>query len=252
MRKIKFIADKIYHIYNRGVEKRDIFMNDADRWRFIQAMFLFNDEEVSSNILWKLANEKGRLSFRTLREYIEKENNRGGRKPLVKIMTDCLMPNHFHFLIKNLRDDGVSRFMHKLGIGYTKYFNEKYNRVGSLFQGPFKAVPVENDLYLQYLLIYINVINPGQLIEPNLEEIGVKDVRKIMAAANDYSWSAHLEYIGKRQSIIIEKDILGDFFPAPEKYEKFAREILLGRQLDLIGRLVLEPSVKLGLTEKKK
>ncbi len=242
MRKIKFISDKIYHIYNRGVEKRNIFMDDADRWRFIQAMFLFNDEEVSSNILWKLENEKGGLNFRTLREYIEQ--NKNNRKPLVKIITDCLMPNHYHFLIKNLCDGGISRFMHKFGIGYTKYFNGKYNRVGSLFQGPFKAVAVENDLYLQYLLIYINVINPGQLIEPNLKEIGVKDMDKIMAAADDYLWSAHSEYLGKRQSIIIEKDILGDFFPTSEKYKRFAKEILSGRQFgmtgDAIDHLILE------------
>lgn len=238
MRKVKFITGKFYHIFNRGVEKRDIFMNDSDRWRFVQAMFLFNDEEVSSNILWKLKNKKEGLNFRTLRKYIEQ--NKNSRKPLVKIITDCLMPNHYHFLVKNLHEDGLPRFMHKFGLGYTKYFNEKYNRVGSLFQGPFRAVPVENDLYLQYLLVYINIINPGQLVEPNLKEIGVSDVDKIIAAANTYLWSAHPEYMGKRQSIIIEKDILEEFFPTPEKYEDFARDILAGRKIDTIKHLLLE------------
>ncbi len=238
MRKIKFITDKIYHIFNRGVEKRNIFIDDSDRWRFVQAMFLFNDDEISSNILWKLENEKGGLNFKTLREYIEQ--NKKDRRPLVKIMTDCLMPNHFHFLVKQVQENGISRFMQKFGVGYTNYFNEKYDRVGSLFQGPFRAVLVENDLYLQYLLVYINIINPGQLVEPNLKEIGVADVDKIMAAADAYGWSAHPEYTGERQSIIIEKDVLAEFFPTPEKYREFARSVLLGRKIDAIKNLILE------------
>lgn len=237
MRKIKFITGNFYHIFNRGVEKRDIFVNDADRWRFVQGMFLFNDEEISSNILWKLENEKGGLNFRTLREYIGQNSD---RKPLVKIITDCLMPNHYHFLVKQIQENGISRFMQKFGVGYTNYFNEKYKRVGSLFQGPFKAVPIGDDLHLRYLLIYINIINPGQLAEPNLKEIGINNIDEIMTAADNYMWSAHPEYMGKRQSIIIEKDILEKFFPTAGKYKKFAKDVLLGQKIDVIKDIILE------------
>lgn len=107
-------------------------------------------------------------------------------------MADCLMPNHYHLVLEELVDGGVTRFMHKLGTGYTMYFNKKYDRVGSLFQGTFKAVQVDTDEYLQNLLVYVNVVNPGELIEPNLKEKGVKDVEKIMPFAKLFPWSTHL------------------------------------------------------------
>jgi len=238
MRKIKFVKGNIYHIFNRGVEKRDIFKNDADKWRFVQGMFLFNNQDVSSNILWKLENEKGGLNFKTLRDYIE--NNKKERKPLVKILTDCMMPNHYHLLLKEVEDSGTSRFMHKFGVGYTKYFNKKHNRVGSLYQGTFKAVPVENELHLQYLLIYINILNPAQLIEPELKEKGIKDIDRVMKFAENYPWSANQEYLGKRNSIIIEKDIFEGFFPDRRKYEEFAKNVLLDRKTESIPHLTLE------------
>lgn len=232
MRKIKFVKDHIYHIFNRGVEKRDIFLIDADRWRFLQGLFLFNDQDNSANLLWQLEREKkGRMNFTILKEFIA--NNRNNRKPLVRIMADCLMPNHFHLLVQEIEDNGISRFMHKFGVGYAKYFNKKYDRVGSLFQGRFKAVPVEKELHLQYLVAYINAVNPGQLIEPELKEKGIKDVDVLMRFAREYPWSTHQEYLGTRESVIIEKGIVGEFFSSPAKYEAFVRDILLGKKSDL-------------------
>ncbi len=159
MRKVKFEKDKIYHIFNRGVEKRDIFMNDSDRWRFLQGLYLFNDENSSFRLLWNLENREKGLNFKTIKDFLK--NNLTERIPLVEIMADCLMTNHFHLILKEIKKNGISRFMHKLGTGYAKYFNEKYDRVGGLFQGRFKAVLIEKDLYLQCLLVYINVLNPG-------------------------------------------------------------------------------------------
>lgn len=223
MRKVKFIKGNIYHIFNRGVEKRTIFMNNSDKWRFLQGLFLFNNENISTNLLWQVEREKGKANFRTLQEFIkDKQNN---RNPLVRIMADCLMPNHFHLLIEEIKDGGISRFMHKLGVGYTGYFDKKYERVGGLFQGAFKAAQITNELYLKYLLIYINIVNPGQLIEPKLKEKGIKNIDKIMRFAKEYMWSTNQEYLGKRNSIIIEKGIMGEFFPISSEYEQFARDI---------------------------
>ena len=230
MRKVQFVNNQIYHIFNRGVEKRDIFLDDSDRWRFLQGMFLFNDEETSSHLLWRLEREKRALNFTVLKEFMFKE--RTDRKPLVRFMADCLMPNHYHFIIEQLREGGVSRLMHKFGIGYTKYFNERHKRVGSLHQGPFKAVLEKDETQLKYLLVYLNVINPGMLIEPRLKEEGVKDADAIMKFAEEYPWSTHQEYLGKRSSIIIDKGILGEIFADPEEYREFARETLLGRKFD--------------------
>jgi len=238
MRRIKFVKGGIYHIFNRGVEKRTIFQNDSDKWRFLQDLYLFNDKEVSTNLLWKMEHKEGKLNFRTLKDFLDK--NQLERKPLVKIMADCLMPNHFHLILEEIEENGISNFMHKIGTGYASYFNKKYERTGSFFQGPFKAVLVDKDLYLQYLLIYLNVINPGQLIEPKLKEEGVSDLDAIMKFADNYLWSTHKEYLGERDSVIIDKGELGKFFPEPEKYCEFARDVLLSKKFNIASSLFLE------------
>jgi|SRR3989344_4816467 len=239
MRNVQFIQGGIYHIYNRGVEKRDIFINDNDRWRFLQGLFLFNDEKTSESLIWELERENGPVNFKILKQYFLKNNK--SRDSLVRIMTDCLMPNHYHLLIEEIRPGGISRFMHKLGTGYTKYFNEKYNRVGGLFQGTFKAVPVEQENHLQYLLVYINVINPGQLVEQDLKDKGIKNKEKIINFAATYPWSANREYLFTRESIIIDKGLLGDIFPDKKTYVKFIKNILSEKnRLNEINNLFLE------------
>lgn len=239
MRKIKLEQGKIYHIYNRGVNKCNIFNNNSDMWRFLQGMFLFNDENTSFNILYQIEREnKGRINFNLLKEFID--NNRKDKTPLIRIMADCLMPNHFHLLVEEIQENGISRFMHKLGTGYAMYFNKKYNRVGGLFQGPFKAIEIKNDIHLQYLLAYINVINPGQLIEPELKEKGVKNLKEILNFAKSYSFGTNPDYLGLRDSIIIEKGIFEEFFPTPKKYEEFIENTLLSKEYNIVSDFYLE------------
>jgi putative transposase len=238
MRKFKFEKGKIYHIFNRGVEKREIFKDDNDRWRFLQGLFLFNDKKTTENLLWQMEKNRGRVTFGVLKEFFVKEKR--NREPMVRIMADCLMPNHYHLLLEEIEENGISKFMQKLGTGYARYFNNKYNRVGSLFQGTFKAVSVEEETYLEYLLIYINVINPGELVEPKLKEVGVKNVKKIMRFADDYSWGTHQEYGGKRESIIIEKGLLGEIFPDGRKYRRFAEDVLESKKWEKVKDLSLE------------
>ncbi len=242
MRKIKFEVGRIYHVYNRGVNKCLIFNDESDMWRFVQALYLFNDVNSSFNTLYQIEREnKGKMNFNLLKDFIEK--NKENRKPLVRIMVDCLMPNHFHLILEEIEEDGISRFMHKLAIGYTGYFNKKYNRVGGLFQGPFKAVEIKDDLQLQYVLAYINIINPGQLINPNLKEEGIKDLEeleKILNFAEKYSFSTNPDYLELRDSIIIDKGIYKDFFPTGEKYKEFIKDILLSKKYNLVDNLILE------------
>ncbi len=238
MRKFKFSKGNFYHIYNRGVEKRNIFKNDNDRWRFLQGLFLFNDEKATTNLLWQLEKTRGGVTFGVLRDFFKTKGKK--RRPIVKIMADCLMPNHYHLLLEEIKEGGISQFMHKLGTGYTKYFNNKYNRVGSLCQGTFKAVAIDNDRYLQYLLAYINVINPGELIDPGLKESGVRDIEEVMRFVEDYQWSTNLEYLDKRKSIIIEKGLLGKFFSDSNEYRKFTKSVLLERKFNDIKSFTLE------------
>lgn len=225
MRNVKFYKGNFYHIYNRGVEKRNIFENDNDRWRFLQGLFLFNDEKATANLLWQMEKTRGGVTFGILRDFLKTQSEK--RNPLVRILADCLMPNHYHLLVEEIKEDGISKFMHKLGTGYTKYFNNKYARVGSLYQGTFKATLVNDEKYLQYLLAYINVINPGELIEPNLKEKGVESVEKVMQFAKEYQWSTNLEYLNERNSIIIQKGLLNRLFPDVNTYQDFIRSVLL-------------------------
>lgn len=238
MRKIKFVKEGIYHIFNRGVEKRNIFQDDADRWRFLQGLYLFNDEKKSAGLLWEMKNVRGGLNFKTLKKFADKRREK--REPLVRIMADCLMPNHYHLILEEIKENGISNFMHKIGTGYAGYFNKKYKRVGSLFQGTFKAIPANKDLYLQRLLIYLNVVNPGEFVEPKLKERGVKNIDMIMKFAAGYPWSTHQEYLKKRNSIIIDKGLLGNFFPTQIKYRQFARDILLTKRFNTTDYPFLE------------
>jgi len=236
MRIVKFAPDQIYHIYNRGVDKRDIFLEEIDKWRFLQCLCLFNDEIKSSNILWQIEKNRGKVSLKILKEYVVKE----GRQPLVRILAYCLMPNHYHFLLEELVDGGITKFMHKFGSGYSHYFNNKYHRTGSLFGSPFKAVLIDNEIQLQYLLVYINVINPGQLTEPKLKENGIRDTAAILRTADEYLWGTHQEYSGKRGSIIINKGVLGEIFPNPEYYRNFVEQVLAGKKYQEIPHLTFE------------
>lgn len=239
MRKVKFAPNLVYHVYNRGVEKRSIFGEDSDRWRFLQGLFLFNDEKSTSNLLWQIERENhGRMNFRILREFIEK--NSAQRRPLVRIMADCLMPNHYHLILEELQQGGITKFMHRFGTGYTMYFNKKYERVGGLFQGTFKAIQVDNDEYFRNLIVYVNVINPGELVEPNLKEEGVKDIDNIMNFSEEFTWSTHQEYLGLRDSPIIDMGMARTLFTTATEYKDFACMVLLTRKVDTINHLLLE------------
>ena len=240
MRKIKTEVGDICHVYNKGANRAVIFNNNADRWRFLQGLFLFNDKENSPFVLRDVERKnKGRINFTLLKDFVD--NYKPERKPLVRIMADCLMPNHYHLILQELQENGIPRFMHKLGTGYVSFKNKKDDRGGgSLFQGPYKLVKVKTDEYLKYLIIYLNIINPGQLIEPNLKEEGIKNIDTIIDFAADYDWSTNKEYLGTRESFIIDKGLLAEIFNSPEEYKKFVREILLTKKYNRINHLILE------------
>lgn len=132
------ITGETYHIYNRGTEKRNIFCDKQDYLRFYASLDRFNIEEPV-------------LSLRDA-----KRNSDTDIKRLVSISAYCLLPNHFHLMMTQLLDGGISEFLKRVTGGYSGYFNEKNNRSGSLFQGKFKRIHVDSEAYRQYLLVYIN------------------------------------------------------------------------------------------------
>jgi putative transposase len=226
MRKTQFVPGNFYHIYNRGVEKRDIFCEENDYWRFLQALFLFNDERAYVNSLWHVQRTFGRTTFNTIIKFLNKQQ----RKLLVKINAYCLMPNHYHLILEEIIKGGISRFMHKLGVGYTLYFNNKYERNGVLFQGPFKSVAVETQNQFERLLIYVNALNPAQLVNQNAIANEGLDKKMVQNFIVQYPWSTHQEYLNKRNSIIIEKSLFGQVFD-PEKYQEFYLSALKVKEL---------------------
>jgi len=237
-RKDPFVVGKIYHIYNRGVAKLPICREDADFWRFLQGLCLFNDTKSVSNILWQIQRNSGRLTLNVLKDYmiVEGEN----REKLVRILAYCVLDNHYHLLVEEIKEGGITQFMHKLGLGYANFFNNKYDRVGSLCQGRFKSVLVDDELYLQYLLVYINVLNPLGIKNTDWKERGIKDVETALEDLKNYLWTTHHEYAGLRKSLIIEKGVLEEILPTPEVYLDLVRGVLADKKYQEIERLTLE------------
>ena len=159
-RKFAFALDEHYHIYNRGTDRRLIFLDDADYAHFLKLLYLCNGtKRVELRLL-----PKGKSPF---------ESNRG--ETLVDIGCYCLMPNHFHLLLHEKVEGGVSKFMLKLITAYVMYFNRKYARSGGLFEDSFKATRANDDRYLEYLFAYIH-LHPIKLIEPRWKEAGISDL----------------------------------------------------------------------------
>ncbi len=212
MRKLKFENNYYYHIYNRGVDKREIFQDDKDRNRFMGEIVHFNN----TNQIFNLGQNMNRGSASI--QAVESEK-------IVSIMCFCMMSNHFHLILKQNIDDGIARFMHKLGTGYTMYFNKKYDRSGSLFEGKFKAKFIESDEYMVHLSKYIH-LNPVKMIQADFYDEGIKNIKEAEKYLENYKWSSYLDYIGKREisNLIDKKVILGYFNNKADKYKEYIIE----------------------------
>lgn len=229
MKRPRFTQTAIYHVYNRGVEKRTIFKEDSDRFRFIHNMFEFNDTEPAANSYYK--------------SYESYEiRSREPRKVLVKILAFCLMPNHFHLLLQQVREKGITEFMRKLCLGYAMYFNKKYERVGGLFQGRFKSVVIEKNAHLLCVPHYIH-LNPLDITMPEWREGSVKNYKEALKLLENYRWSSYLDYIGiKNFPSVTDRGFMLDLFDGPINYRRDIAEWLYKAPLSVIGNkeLILE------------
>jgi len=222
---------EIFHILNRGVDKRNIFLDDHDYFRFIHNLFEFNDPSPVFNLGYFL-NRNQSIDLRS--RYVKR------RKLIVEILAFCLMPNHFHLLIRQKEDGGITKFMRKLGIGYAKYFNQKYQRIGALFQGRYKAVPVSRGSHFIHLPYYIH-FNPLDLIMPEWRMGKIKNYKKAVKFLESYRWSSHLDYIGKKNfPSVTQREFLLKIFRGPENYRKEVKNWLKEMDLAEIRRLILE------------
>jgi putative transposase len=209
MRKNPFVSGEYYHVYNRGTDKRVIFVDDQDFERFLQSMVEFNVIEPVGG-LYVNSFRKNLLRSRTSK-LDTKKTTFDGR--LVEIIAYCLNPNHFHFVLKQISERCIEKFMQRLGTGYTKYFNHKYDRNGVLFQGKFKAIHIESNVYLLHVSAYVNL---------NFK------VHKLRSPASKYRASIEEYAGGLGDECVCDKDsILGQFRNRKE-YMEFAENSLRG------------------------
>lgn len=213
MKKPPFINRGIYHIFNRGVEKRDIYMDDSDYFRFIHCLFEFNEEGAVSNLNYYFNPRTMEVEAR----YQRNTRLKMKRRPLVEVLVFTLMPNHYHLMLRQLQDHGIVKFMQKLGTGYTNYFNKKHQRVGALLQGRFKAASVSKEPHFLYLPHYIHT-NP--LILNERGSIFIKFLES-------YRWSSFPDYVGIRNfPSVTDRGFLLDIFGGERRYRQYTIEKL--------------------------
>jgi len=214
MRKVPFIKNEYYHIYNRGVDKRLLFNDEYDFARFLECMDEFNVVEPIGSIY--------SLQYKTSADKKMKSDK------LVEFVCYCVNPNHYHFLLREISEGGISEFMKRLNGGYTRYFNDRHNRTGSLFQGVFKSKHVGTNEYLLHGSCYINLNDK---------------VHKIRDEAHKFVKSSWDEYTSSNSKEgFCNKDIILGQFKHIDEYKKFAESSLEG---------ILEKRKSLGMEEEE-
>lgn len=196
------INNDIYHVFNRGVEKRKIFLTYRDYHHFLESL----DHYRTNNIKF---SRKGKMAIKPM-----------NKMKLVEILCYCLMPTHFHLLLRQMSEGGISKFISKVSNSFTKYFNVKNDRVGPLFQGVFKAVRIESDEQLIHVSRYIHLNPLAGNIVTNLKK---------------FEWSSYPIYISERQASLVSNREVLDHFSSKKDYERFVlNQVDYAKELELM------------------
>jgi len=223
----------LYHSFNRGTEKRNIFLDQDDYFRGVHDLYEFNDVNVIVNLGQRFKGSPTPLI------------GNKPRKKFVEVISWCLMPNHYHLFSYPVVENGLSRFHQKFGGGFTNFFNVKYKRNGVLFQGKYKKVRVVDDAQVIQLICYIHS-NPLNLWKPNWKENGLTSMEiqnALKFLEKEYRWSSHLDYWGvKNFPSLIDNDFPLRFFKNPEEYREVFTNWLryYSRDVQSIEKFVLE------------
>lgn len=213
MRVTPFANGEFYHIYNRGVDKRTIFEDTDDVDRFFQSMQKFNSLEPIGSIYEssfpKIKKTEQGARHKSFVSEVELADER-----LVNFVCYCLNPNHYHFILEQVAEKGIEKFMQRLGTGYTKYFNTRHERSGSLFQGVFKSAHIDTDEYLLHVSAYVNLNN-------KCHQLGSEASKLVRSSWNEYVGE------GAREAICTTGAIL-ERFKNRREYEEFAESSLEG------------------------
>jgi len=209
LRKINFIEREVFHVYNRGNFKHVIFQDKQDYERFEKILYLSNSIK--------------RFKYKDLVKYNKSAFSVDRGENIVEVMGYVLMPNHFHIMLSGLEilpgkkrlsnknlDNNISIFMKKVTASYSMYYNRKYNKTGSLFEGRFKAEHVEDNNYFKYLFSYIH-LNPVKLIQSDWKEVGIKNFQETKKFLENYQYSSFADYFYteiKPRGIVNKKSFL--------------------------------------------
>jgi REP element-mobilizing transposase RayT len=215
-RRIPLVEGEYYHVYNRGNDKRLIFLSDKDREHFIKLLYLCNSTK--------------KINFRE--DIVDKKIDawdfeRGNQ--LVSIGAWVIMPNHFHiFITPNPgglgKQNNISLFIGRVSNAYSKYFNAKHGRSGYLLEGRFKSTHIGNEKQAKYLFSYIH-LNPVKLIQKDWKENGVKNKQNALNFLRSYKWGSYLDYLGETrpENKILDRKSFLNYFP---NMDSFLEEIL--------------------------
>ena len=206
-----FANNEIYHLVLRRIEDKLLFIDTDDYYRGIFALYEFNN----SNPVSISKRRRQRMAFkRKVKEIVgegeEEVVEPDKRNKLVEILAFCLMPNHIHILAQQIQDNGITKFMQKLGSGLATYFKKKYEikLKGHFFQDRFTAVHIENDVQLQVVFVYIHT-NPISIIFPEWKAKGANDAQKAIDFIENYKWSSYQDYLGKKNfPSLTKRDLL--------------------------------------------
>lgn len=196
---------------NRGVDKRVVFQDVQDYVRFERNLFLLNDTANASTNEWTISARM--------------RNNQ--REKLVTIHAYCLMTNHYHLLLSPLVDDGISLFMKKINAGYSRYFNERNERTGALWQGKYRSIHLVDDNHFKYIPFYIH-LNALDISMPKWRTGDITDFKKAFTILSKYRWSSHDIYLNpeKMPGSIIDASFFTDIYSNQIKYLNTIQKII--------------------------
>lgn len=213
MRKVVLATDCFYHVYNRGVDKRTIFLSQGFYSRFLSLLqHCLQFDYPYSLLMQQLEKAKSPEVKQLILANLETKRI----APPLEIIAFCLMPNHFHFTVKQVTEDGISDFMHRVGTGFTNYFNLRENRSGRLFEGTFKAKLIKTEEQLLHLTHY-------QHINPRSLGGAYHDIRNLI----NYPWSSLSTYLSTKRTksdfAFVNPKLVLASFKGPQEYLKFVK-----------------------------
>lgn len=230
---------ELFHILTRGVDGREIFLDEQDNFRFVHDLYEFNDEEPVNTSFYAFQQ-----SYDVRHRDIGKEEKRE-RKLLVNIHAFAIMKTHYHLLISSLEkvENAIPLFIKKLNGGYARYFNQKYKRKGHLFEGKYKSIHVVDESHFLHLPFYIHC-NRLDTYMPEWRTRELRHPEKAIKFLNEDRWSSHFDYLGKKNfPSVTQREFLLDFFGSEEGYrksmEKWIRDDAARR--DVSQEIALEP-----------